>query len=243
LTVAGRVSGWITAKATHALEGVPGVHVEAEAVHITAAPTRRLPLNAVLSQVALALKGAGCLRGWRDELLDVVGEGRRIGVIERAAVRPLGMLTKAVHLNAWTPDGRLWIARRAHTKSTDPGLWDTLVGGLACAGESLETSLVRESQEEAGLLQADLCNGSPLRIILRMHRRLPEGYQVEDVLVSDCVLDDTVAPKNQDGEVSEIRAATIDEVMSLLEAGEFTAEAELVLLEGFRRRVENGTLP
>ena len=76
-----------------------------------------------------------------------------------------------------------------------------------------------------------------------MHRRLPEGYQVEDVLVSDCVLQDTVVPKNQDGEVSEIRAAPIDEGVSLIEAGGFTAEAELVLLEGFRRRVENGTLP
>lgn len=236
LTVAGRVSGWITSKATQALVGVSGVHVEDEAVHITAAVSRRQPLNFVLAQVALTLKEAGCLRGWRDELLDVIGEGRRLSVIERAAVRPLGLLTKAVHLNAWTPDGELWIARRSLEKSTDPGMWDTLVGGLAGAGESLDVSLLRESQEEAGLLPVDIENGSPLQVILRMHRRLPEGYQVEDVLVRECVLHESVVPENQDGEVMEFRTVPVDEVWSMIEARMFTVEAELVILNGLKMR-------
>src|SRR3546814_4421737 len=63
----------------------------------------------------------------------------------------------------------------------------TLVGGLAGTGENLDTSLLRESNEEAGLVPSDLDGRSEQRIILRMHMRLPEGYQVEDVLVSDCV--------------------------------------------------------
>ena len=237
LTVSGRVAGWITPKATRHVLGLPGVHIEDEAVHITAAPGRRMTLNAVLAGLAVSLKEAGCLRGWRNELLDVIGEGRRLGAIERAAVRPLGLLTKAVHLNAWSPDGRLWIARRAMSKSTDPGLWDTLVGGLAGAGEDLEHSLLRESNEEAGLAPADLVNRSPLRIILRMHRRLPEGYQVEDVLVSDCVLAESVQPRNQDGEVSEIRLVDMNELQSLLEANAFTQEAELTVLDGLQRRM------
>src|SRR5690606_23139884 len=171
---------------------------------------------------------------------DVIGEGRRLGAIERAAVRPLGLLTKAVHLNAWSPDGRLWIARRSSSKSTDPGLWDTLVGGLVGAGESLDLALLRESNEEAGLEAADLESRSPLRIILRMHRRLPEGYQVEDVLVSDCVLAESVQPRNLDGEVSEIRLVGMDELQALIEAGEFTREAELVVLDGLQKRHEQG---
>src|SRR5690606_37732468 len=136
LTGAGKVAGWITAKATSHLAGLSGIQIEDEAVHITAAAAQRKSLNAVMAELAITLRDAGCLRTWRDELLDVVGEGRRLAVIERAAVRPLGLLTKAVHLNAWTPDGKLWIARRALSKSTDPGMWDTLVGGLAGAGES-----------------------------------------------------------------------------------------------------------
>ncbi|HUH87036.1 MAG TPA: NUDIX domain-containing protein [Pusillimonas sp.] len=238
LTVSGRVAGWITPRATRALSSLEGVRIEPEAVCIDAVPTvpRRM-LDQVLADAALLMRDAGCLRAWRDELLDVVGEGKTLGAIERAAVRPLGMLTKAVHLNAWTPDGRLWIALRSAGKSTDPGMWDTLVGGLAVAGETLEHSLLRESQEEAGLLPEHMAARSPLRTILRMHRRLPEGYQVEDVLVSECVLDESVPLRNQDGEVDEIRAVTVEEVWELIQAGQFTVEAELVVLEGLVRRL------
>ncbi|NGM86433.1 DUF4743 domain-containing protein [Parapusillimonas sp. SGNA-6] len=236
LTVSGRVAGWITAKATSHLRDLPGIRIEDEAVHLAASPSHRLNLNAVLAELATALKDTGCLRGWRNELLDVIGEGRRLGVIERAAVRPLGLLTKAVHLNAWSREGHLWVARRASTKSTDPGMWDTLVGGLAGAGETLDLSLLRESHEEAGLEAAQIQQRTPLRIILRMHRRLPEGYQVEDVLVSDCVLNDDVVPRNLDGEVSEIRLVSMAELWSMIEAGEFTREAELVILEGLQKR-------
>lgn len=231
LTVAGRVAGWITPRATECLAGMAGVRVTDEAVHVAAVPRERLSLDAVMGRIALALSDGGCLRGWRNELLDVYGEGRRLCVLERTAMRPLGLLTKAVHLNAWSSDGRLWLARRADTKSTDPGKWDTLVGGLAAATEGLDTSLVRECFEEAGLQPADICGRSPLRIILRMHRRLPEGFQVEDLLVSDCVLPDSIVPQNQDGEVSEIRLVAVDEAWAMLEADEFTHEAEACILD------------
>jgi len=207
-----------------------------EAVHVAVMPRQRLPLDRIMAQIAQVLGEHGCLRGWRDELLDVYGEGRRLCVLERAAMRPLGLLTKAVHLNAWSSDGRLWLARRSETKATDPGMWDTLVGGLAVASEPLDTSLVRESFEEAGLQAGDIRGRSPLRVVLRMHRRLPEGYQVEDVLVSDCVLPDDVVPRNQDGEVSEIRLATLEEAWSLVEADEFTQEAEASILDSLAIR-------
>ena len=231
LTVAGRVAGWITTRATDAVAGMDGVHITDEAVHVVAAPRQRLPLDAVMARIAKALAAHGCLRGWRDELLDVYGEGRRLCVLERAAMRPLGLLTKAVHLNAWSPDGRLWLAKRAETKATDPGKWDTLVGGLAGSAEPLDTSLLRESAEEAGLSATDIHDRTPLRIVLRMHRRLPEGYQVEDMLVSDCVLAEDTVPCNQDGEVSEIRLVTVEETWAMIEAGAFTYEAEACILD------------
>lgn len=238
LTISGRVAGWITPRATRALASLDGVRIEPEAVCI-GAPAGGQPasIDQVLAKAALLMRDAGCLRAWRDELLDVVGEGKILGKIERAAIRPLGMLTRAVHLNAWTPDGRLWIALRSQTKSTDPGMWDTLVGGLAVAGETLDTSLLRESEEEAGLLPEHLAQRSPLRIILRMHRRLPEGYQVEDVLVSECVLDESVPMRNQDGEVDEIRAISVDEAWQFVQDGRFTVEAELVVVEGLIRHL------
>lgn len=235
LTVAGRVAGWVTGKATLHISGMPGVRVEDEAVHINALPARRLSLSCVLEKLAAGLQGTGCLRGWRNELLDVIGEGERLAVIERAAMRPLGLLTRAVHLNAWSPDGQLWVARRALDKHTDPGMWDTLVGGLAAAGETLDGSLLRESDEEAGLTPQNLVSRTPLRTILRMHRRLPEGYQVEEVLVSDCVLDATVVPFSNDGEVVEFRLLGVDDLWGMIEEGLFTCEAELTILDSLRR--------
>lgn len=236
LTVAGRVAGWITEKATQHVDGMPGIRVEDEAVHISASSSKGLSLSEVLEHLAEGLKGTGCLRGWRNELLDVIGEGEQLAVIERAAMRPLGLLTRAVHLNAWARDDQLWVARRAPDKHTDPGMWDTLVGGLAVAGESLETSLVRESDEEAGLQPAQLAQCTPLRTILRMHRQLPEGYQVEDVLISDVVLDDAVQPVNRDGEVSEFRLLGYDDLWGMIEQDMFTCEAELTILDSLRRR-------
>ena len=190
----------------------------------------------MLERAAILLRDANCLRGWRDELLDVVAGEDKLGVMERTALRPFGLPTKAVHLNAWTPDGRLWVARRALSKSTDPGMWDTLVGGLAGSGEDLEAALVRECGEEAGLDEPDLINRTPLRTILRIHRRLPEGYQVEDVLTSTCVLAADASPVNRDGEVMEIRAIEVAEAVRLLAEGEFTLEAALVIAEDILRR-------
>lgn len=236
------MAGWIMPRATEVIAGLPGVHIENEAAHIAAALPLGMNLDAVLCRVAETLRAARCLRAWRDELLDVVGEGRALGRIERAAVRPLGLLTQAVHLNAWSSDGRLWIARRAPDKSTDPGLWDTLVGGLVAADEDCETALLRESLEEAGLRAAEISGRGPLRMALRMHRRLPEGYQVENLLLCDCVLDDAARPANMDGEVSEIRCVPVRDLWSMLCDGAFTLEAELAILDSLRLRAAGAGL-
>jgi len=231
LYLAGHRCGWATLAACDALRGSGLADIEADALRLAPGLPPGAELDAMLARAAQTLRGADCLRGWRDELLDVTAGDAHLGVLERAAMRPLGLLTRAVHLNAWTPDGRLWVARRALSKSTDPGMWDTLVGGLAGSGESLEIALERECAEEAGLAPHQLRARSPLRTILRMHRRLPEGYQVEDLLVSTCVLADDVVPANRDGEVMEITAIDPDEAIGRVENGEFTLEAALVIVE------------
>ncbi|OZI16068.1 NUDIX hydrolase [Bordetella genomosp. 7] len=236
LYVADRCCGWATHAACDALRPLDQVQVQADALRIGSGLTAGPRLDALLADVALALRDADCLRGWRNELLDVTAGDEKLGAIERAAVRPLGVLTRAVHLNAWTPDGRLWVARRALSKSTDPGMWDTLVGGLASSGEDLDRALLRECAEEAGLAAGLLAQRSPLRTILRMHRRLPEGYQVEDLLTSTCVLPEGAQPANQDGEVMEITHIPVDEAVQRIVAGEFTVEASLVILEDIMQR-------
>ncbi|MCB5362738.1 DUF4743 domain-containing protein [Pusillimonas sp. CC-YST705] len=234
LVIQGRVAGWVMPRAAQAMAGLAGVSIHYESV--TLAPQAKGGgVDAMLAQVAQTLQDAGCLRSWRDELLDVVGEGSHLGCMERGAFRPLGLLTRAVHLNAWTPKGELWIALRASTKSTDPGMWDTLAGGLAAAGETLEDSLLRESHEEAGLEADLLLPRTPLRLVSRLHKRLPEGYQVEDALVSDCVLPEGVTPRNLDGEVDAFQTADMDTLWELLKTDAFTVEAEWVILDSLLR--------
>ncbi len=242
LYVAGHCCGWATHAACDALRSDPQVLIDANTMHIAPALTPGEALNAVLSNVANQLREAHCLRGWRDELLDVTDGELVLGVIERAAVRALGLSTKAVHLNAWTPDGKIWVARRSLSKSTDPGMWDTLVGGLVAQGEELELALVRECGEEAGLDAPDLAQRSPLRTVMRIHRRLPEGYQVEDVLTSTCVLADNVRPANRDGEVMDIDTIDVDTAIRRIKEGEFTLEAAIVMVEDILQRQASGEI-
>lgn len=237
ITVCGRVGGWATPEAIACLSQINGVKVTEEALHIAWCDQPCAPVNTFLAHIADRLNEAGLVKAWRNELLDLIAEGQNVAVIERGAVRPLGLLTQAVHLNAWSQEGKIWVAKRADNKSTDPGMWDTLVGGLAGANESLDTSLLRETEEEAGLLPSHLENLEPMRMLLRMYRRLPEGYQVENVLVNDCVLDEGVIPQNQDGEVSEMRLLSISEWWEMAQSGAFTIEAELVLIDSVRSRL------
>lgn len=242
LYVADHCCGWATHAACDALGQLAQVRVQPDALRIGSGLAVGPELDTLLANVARTLREADCLRSWRDELLDVTAADEHLGAIERAAMRPLGLLTRAVHLNAWTPEGHLWIARRALSKSTDPGMWDTLVGGLAGSREDLEHALLRECAEEAGLEPAQLAGRSPLRTILRMHRRLPEGYQVEDLLTSTCVLPAGTQPVNQDGEVMEIAHVAVDEAVRRIAAGEFTVEAALVILEDIMQRRAHGEI-
>jgi isopentenyldiphosphate isomerase len=242
LYIADHRCGWVTQAACDALKTLPHIQIEPDALRIGVGLTIGPQLNALLAEIAQVLREQGCLRGWRDELMDITTPDAHLGVIERAAMRPLGLLTRAVHLNAWTPCGQLWVARRSLSKSTDPGMWDSLVGGLVSAQEDVELGLVRECAEEAGLSPDMIDTRTPLRTVLRMHRRLPEGYQVEDLLTSTCVLPEGTVPANQDGEVMEITHLPISEVVEQIIEGEFTLEAALVILEDIMMRRAKGDI-
>ena len=212
-------------------------------------PTQtREHLNAELMAVAHCLYEQGCLPKWRDELLDVWlvsasdsasdSAWTSIGAIERGAVRALGLGTRAVDLNAWSPSGDLWVARRAIDKATDPGMWDTLVGGLVGYEEGDDLALVRESDEEAGLDEPTIVHRTPIRCVTRMQRRLPEGYQCEQVLTSECVLAAEVVPANRDGEVMTIACLPVSEVSEMLLDDAFTVEASIVILDALLNRFD-----
>ena len=84
------------------------------------------------------------------QLVDAAG--RPLGSAERAACHGNPALIHAVvHLHVLDRSGRLYLQRRSHTKDTNPGRWDTSVGGHVAAGEPVADALAREAREELGI--------------------------------------------------------------------------------------------
>jgi 8-oxo-dGTP pyrophosphatase MutT (NUDIX family) len=194
------------------------------------------PSDAALERAAVWLHAQGVVGKWRNELLAVTDEsGTRHAVIERAAVRPLGIATYAVHLIGFAPNGSVWVQQRAFDKATDPGQWDTLVGGLVAADESHASALERESWEEAGLRLPAL--RSLVRVDqITVRRPVTDGYMVEHIDAFEAVLPESTQPANQDGEVERFECLTPAGLIDRLAAGKFTLEAALLLAASLRRR-------
>lgn len=191
------------------------------------------PADASLADIACWLDAHGQGSRWRNELLAVTDEADRpVAVIERAAVRPLGITTHAVHLVVRSAAGAVWVQQRALDKATDPGLWDTTMGGLRSAAETMLDTLERETWEEAGLRLTQLHSLVPhgRLTVRRPLQDPPRGYMVEHIDTFSAVLAEGVAPANQDGEVAAFDCIPVDALRRQLQQDRFTLEAALVLL-------------
>jgi 8-oxo-dGTP pyrophosphatase MutT (NUDIX family) len=185
-----------------------------------------------LNQLADVLRDAALAGAWRNEQLAVRNEtGVQIGTVERGAVRPLGIATLAVHLVGQSPDGRFWVQQRAFDKPNDPGKWDTLMGGMVSAVDTVETALERETWEEAGLHIADL---QGLRYGGRQSNCRPSsdgaaGYMREFIEWYVATVPDGLMPINRDGEVAQFALMDEARLVAGMQRGEFTLEASLIM--------------
>ena len=172
-------------------------------------------------------------RLWRNEQLAVHSASRaEIATVERGAVRALGISTHGVHLHGYTPGNRLWIQQRALDKKTHPGFWDTLMGGMVSAGDSLASALERETMEEASLRLEQV---QDLRHMGSFTMRMPNEpdngleYVVERIDWYECLVPLTVNPVNTDGEVQQFKLVSPEELCVMLSGGLFTTEAAMIL--------------
>ena len=198
--------------------------------HLDVAPDAVTP---ALNLLAQALRAQGQCGPWRDEQLAVCNaHGERLGTIERGAVRVLGIATRAVHLVGRAPDGRIWVQQRSKTKPNNPGMWDTLMGGMVSAADTLQQALERETWEEAGLRLPALhgvARGGQVDFSRPSREGGGVGYMVERIDWFRCTVPEGLEPRNQDGEVDEFRLMTRDELLARLQRDEFTLEAALML--------------
>lgn len=117
-----------------------------------------------------------------------------------------------VHLHLFDPLGRLYLQKRSMSKDTNPGLWDTSVGGHVGAGESVMAALVREAREELGI---DAAEASFL------YSYLSEGdFESE---FAECFMLESSQPVHPDPlEIEEGRHFTMDEVRGMIGSGVLT---------------------
>lgn len=189
-------------------------------------------LTESLARIALVMRDLGIADQWRNEQLPVIDSGEHVlGTVERAAVYPLGLRSRAVHLVGATSDGQFWVQQRALNKANDPGQWDTLMGGMITAVDSIETALERETWEEAGLRLADLYSlewGG----VVHVHRPTSDGvgsYISERIDWYRAIIAGDRTPVNQDGEVAQFARVSRASMEAGVAAGRFTLEAGLVI--------------
>jgi 8-oxo-dGTP pyrophosphatase MutT (NUDIX family) len=224
---------------------LPGLSFDDEVLSVNPVCGKDGP--AVLEQMAVLLRDAKRLGKWRNELLRVTSpDGNILGFVERAAARALGIKTFAVHLMLYCGD-KVWVQQRALDKATDPGMWDTCVGGLVAGDESFELSLEREAMEEAGVdvpamrqKGVNLERGKTITVRRNLiSGDVYEGYMREDLLIWDLNVDASFIPKNNDGEVAQFALWPIDYLIEQLAAGGLTLEAMLMCAESLQRRGVN----
>jgi 8-oxo-dGTP pyrophosphatase MutT (NUDIX family) len=197
----------------------------------SAEEVRILDTNA-LDPIVDRLAEEGFIPGWRNERYRIAD----LFDIERAAARPFGFATRAVHVNGIVAGEKMWLARRSPTKATDPGMLDNLVGGGISSSLTMEEVLLKEAWEEAGI-PAELARRAVRGGKVELLREVPEGVQCELIQVYDLELPGDFAPCNQDGEVAEFRLVPLEEARRLVhETDELTVDAALVALDYFSRR-------
>lgn len=208
------------------------------------------------AQLQTALDNArqsGLLTGWRNERFSfwagaqsTASDANTVAVrsaylpkpdtphffsVERSGFRFLGMMSHAVHINGFTPEGHLWCGRRALSKATDPGMLDNITAGGLPTGESALECALRELEEEAGITGL-----GPQWLeyagTIRTARLEPQGYHDELLQVFNVTVPAHRAPANRDGEVSEFLCLSPHEVMERIARAEFTADAVASLALG-----------
>ena len=141
-----------------------------------------------------------------DELVEVIdGAGRVIRTVRRAEMRAGRLRHRTVFIAVIGGDGRLLVHRRAADKDVWPSRWDLAAGGVVGVGEAWDDAARRELAEELGVVGVEL---EPLG---------SAAYEDEDVAVLGHVyVARTDGPfRFADGEVTEARFVTADEVAAL----------------------------
>ena len=148
------------------------------------------------------------------ELVDLYDENRvPLGrVAERHAKKAPGEYRMVVHVCIFNGLGQMLIQQRSQEKTIWPELWDVSIGGGVDAGETSRQGAVREVGEELGY-DLDLIGLRPAVTV-----NFEGGFDDFFVVTRDLDLGNLRLQKE---EVSDVRWATLEETLAMLENGQF----------------------
>jgi len=148
------------------------------------------------------------------ELWDLYDENRKPlnRTKPRGAILEPGEHHYVVHVCLFNSKGELLIQKRQPFKKGWPGLWDVSVGGSVLAGETSREAAIRETMEEIGLA-IDLKQIRP-HFTVNFDVGFDDFYILErDVELTSLML--------QEEEVQAIQWASLDDVIIMIDKGDF----------------------
>ena len=194
------------------VDGLPEVRIRGGDRRSESGIVPTATLDRWLQEWAESLQGRGLLPGWRGESIRIYGarEAEPLFSVERALLRPLGLLLRSVQVNVFTVEDkrlRVWIARRAEHKPVDGGKLDALVGGGIVGDETPLETLVRECAEEAGMDRQMARRAVPVGVIDSIRAASDGAIRVlhrERLMLYDLRVPPEFTPRPADGEIAEI---------------------------------------
>lgn len=192
--------------------------------------------TAALDGAARTLVARGELRRLKGEAYAVssVEGGPPLFALDRAAVPYFGVRGRGLHVNGFVRDGgrmRMWVARRARTKSAYPGKLDNMVAGGQPMTLTLLDNLVKEAFEEASIPPA-LARQAVAVGEISYCVAVEAGLRPDVIHCFDLELPADFVPIPHDGEVERFHLLPVEEVLAIVrESDEFKFNCALVVID------------
>jgi 8-oxo-dGTP pyrophosphatase MutT (NUDIX family) len=186
-------------------------------------------LSIELRILAQHLRDTKIITGWRNEEFSFLDEyGHERFRVERTFFRALGLHSRAVHINGYIANEKIWLARRSHSKHIDPNLLDNVTAGGVSANETLLSCAIRELNEEAGIHSDEANRLNPVGLITVRRDIGGSSMHHETLYTFDLELSESFVPTNQDDEVSEFILVSYEEALHLILGLKMTVDAAIV---------------